>query len=50
MTSFGDKRLTEGNFLPTLKIQGPIYHLIGTLIPDSNANPNFLQIYFMGNS
>lgn len=33
-----------------LKIQGQIYHLLGALLPPSDADFQFLQIYFMGNS
>ena len=36
--------------MPTFKIHGQVYHLMGTLMPDSNTIPSVLQIYFMGNS
>ncbi|GBP66879.1 hypothetical protein EVAR_18051_1 [Eumeta japonica] len=29
MTSFGAKEIREGNFMPTFKVQGQVYHLIG---------------------
>lgn len=34
----------------TLQIQGQIYHRAGSLLPPSDSNYKFLQIYFMGNS
>ena len=45
MTSFGAKQITEGPFMPTFKVQGQVYHLIGSLLADSE--PRFLQIYFV---
>lgn len=33
-----------------LQIQGQIYHRAGSLLPVSDSNNKFLQIYFMGNS
>ena len=49
MTSFGCTRIVEQNFMPTFKIQGQIYHRIGSLLPVTSADEQFLQIYFMGN-
>ena len=34
MTSFGAKEIREGNFMPTFKGQGQLYHLIGNLRPN----------------
>ena len=34
--------------MPTFKIQGQIYHKVGSLLPDPNEEPKFLQIYFLG--
>lgn len=48
MTSFGAKNLTEGNFMPTFKVQGQVYHRIGSLISSSPDDAKFLQIYFIG--
>ncbi|XP_063215615.1 uncharacterized protein LOC134527152 [Bacillus rossius redtenbacheri] len=45
MTSFGVKQISEGNFMPTFKIQGQVCHLIGSLLPENE--PKFLQIYFV---
>lgn len=49
MTSFGAKEVKEGNFMPTFKIQGQVYHRIGSLLPSTGQEPSFLQIYFVGN-
>ena len=48
MTSFGAKEIREPGFMPTFKIQGQVYHRFGSLLPTSTENPQFLQIYFMG--
>ena len=51
MTSFGCyRRITEKNFFPTFKVQGQVYHYIGSLLPEEGCDHNYLQIYFMGNS
>ncbi|XP_069965797.1 uncharacterized protein [Bactrocera oleae] len=47
MTSFGAKEANEGNFMPTFKVQGQVYHLIGSLLPKNNQRESFLQIYFL---
>jgi hypothetical protein len=33
-----------------LQIQGQIYHRAGSLLPFPDTEPQFLQIYFVGNS
>ena len=52
MTSFGDQIVSEGNFMPTFKVQGQVYHLLGSLLPSLSQDHvqlvKFLQIYFMG--
>lgn len=51
MTSFGaTKVITEAGFMPTFKIQGQVYHQAGSLLPEPDQNPKFLQIYFTGNN
>lgn len=45
MTSFGCTEHKEGFYMPTFKIQGQIYHRIGSLLP--TTNPGFLQVYFL---
>ncbi|GBN55601.1 hypothetical protein AVEN_119165-1 [Araneus ventricosus] len=49
MTSFGStKEIREAGFMPTFKVQGQVYHRIGSLQPLRNEEPKFLQIYFVG--
>ena len=50
MTSFGMSQQVDDNkgFMPTFRVQGQVYHSIGSLLPPSNEEPKFLQIYFMG--
>lgn len=50
MTSFGAKEIREGNFMPTFKVQGQIYHFIGNLLPAEGAQPEFSQIYFFSHA
>ena len=49
MTSFGATNVIryEG-FMPTFKVQGQVYHQIGSLLPPQNETSKFLQIYFIG--
>lgn len=49
MTSFGPKLISEDGFMPTFKIQGQIYHKIGSFLPTIDNDAKFLQIHFMGN-
>lgn len=48
MTSFGATKVVRDNFMSTFKIQGQIYHHVGSLLPVPDAEHKFLQIYFMG--
>jgi hypothetical protein len=49
MTSFGaTTRVQETGFMPTFKVQGQVYHMCGSLLPQPNNDAKFLQIYFMG--
>lgn len=54
MTSFGATNIVQNtsndgrNVETTFKIQGQIYHQIGSLLPMPDEDPKFLQIYFMG--
>ncbi|GBM74318.1 hypothetical protein AVEN_193308-1 [Araneus ventricosus] len=49
MTSFGTtKEIRESGYMPTFKVQGQVYHRIGSLYPLPNEKPKFLQIYFVG--
>ncbi|XP_076299348.1 uncharacterized protein LOC143218189 [Lasioglossum baleicum] len=50
MTSFGATNIVRySNFMPTFKVQGQVYHQIGSLLPVTDGDPQFLQIYFMDN-
>lgn len=48
MTSFGAKEVKEGNFMPSFKVYGQLYHRIGSLVAEPKKQPSFLQIYFVG--
>ncbi|KAK4326712.1 hypothetical protein Pmani_002731 [Petrolisthes manimaculis] len=49
MTSFGvDKEVVEVCFMPIFKVQGQVYHLIDSLLPQTGEELKFLQIYIMG--
>ncbi|VVC31227.1 OTU domain,Reverse transcriptase domain [Cinara cedri] len=48
MTSFGAKQIIEDGFMPTFIVKGQVYHLIGSLQALPQQNPQFLQIYFVG--
>ena len=48
MTSFGaTNEVCESGFMPTFKVQGQVYHRVGSLLPLPNEKYQFLQIYFM---
>lgn len=53
MTSFAAKAVSNRNaagryFDSTFRIQGQVYHQIGSLLPMPDQDAKFLQIYFMG--
>jgi len=48
MTSFGAKVDNMPGFMPTFRVQGQIYHRIGSVLPMPNQEPRFLQIFFTG--
>lgn len=50
MTSFGPKEIREGNFIPTFKVQGQVYHFIGNLLTAKGAQLEFLQINFVSHA
>ena len=50
MTLFAAKEIQEGKFMPTFKVQGQVYHLIGNLIPAEGAQTELLQIYFVSHA
>lgn len=46
--SFFFEYLFFTGFMPTFKVQGQIYHNIGSLLPAPDQDSKFLQIYFTG--
>ena len=36
MTSFGANVIRESGYMPTFKVQGQIYHSIGSIFPNTN--------------
>ncbi|XP_075465454.1 uncharacterized protein LOC142499645 [Ascaphus truei] len=49
MTSFGATSIGEQiGFKSTFKVQGQVYHRASSLLPLPEQDPQFLQIYFMG--
>ena len=50
ITSFGAQEQHLGEFMPTFKVQGQIYHTIGSLLPPQGQEHKFLQFFFMGDS
>ncbi|CAE1318451.1 unnamed protein product [Acanthosepion pharaonis] len=47
MTSFGAKAISEWGWMPPFKVQGQVYHLMGSLFVDQGEPPQFLQIYYL---
>jgi len=47
MTSFFGKQVTADGFLPTFKVKGQVYHLIGSILPEPGQDAQYLQIYFV---
>ena len=50
MTSFGASKMNRENVMHTIKIQGQVYHNIGSVYPEISGEDKYLQIYFMGNN
>ena len=48
MTSFGCNEVSMAGFNPSFRIQGQVYHLIGSIVPTQGESPKFAQIYFVG--
>ena len=50
MTSFGTTApiVPMAGWNPSFRICGQIFHRIGSALPVANAEPSFMQIYFMG--
>ena len=47
MTSFGCNEIAFPGFNPSFKIQGQVYHRIGSMVPSTGESPKFCQIYFI---
>ncbi|CAE1330928.1 unnamed protein product [Acanthosepion pharaonis] len=47
MTSFGGNAFREVGWNPTFKVQGQVYHRIGSLLPKTATDSAFLEIYFI---
>ncbi|KAL8570649.1 hypothetical protein ACOMHN_039084 [Nucella lapillus] len=47
MTSFGYHEAAVPGWNQTIRVQGQVYHLIGTLLPHNINTPSFLQVYFI---
>ena len=51
MTSFGaSKVILESDFMPIFKIQGQVYHRIGSVYHLPGEGPKFAEIYFIGDA
>jgi len=50
MTSFGVTNIMQKKYMQTFKWQKQIYYRSGSLLPLSDADHTFLQIYFMENT
>ena len=48
MTSIKTNWVVEPGFMPTVKIQGQMSHMLGPLVPADGDEAKFLQIYFIG--
>lgn len=48
MTLFEAKKVADDSFMSTFKFQGQVYHLVGSLLPETGQFVQFLQIYFVG--
>ena len=45
MTSFGANIIYEGNFMPTFKVQGQLYNIVGSLLSEKDKPFKALHIY-----
>ena len=50
MTSFGGNACVGRGWMPTFKVRGQVYHQIGSLLPQRQIAPKFLQLYFIGDT
>ncbi|XP_042210102.1 uncharacterized protein LOC121857922, partial [Homarus americanus] len=47
MTSFGHKDASVQGWNPSVKIQGQIYHQLGSLMPPEDIRARYIQVYFL---
>lgn len=45
--TFGAKKNIEHGFMPTFKVQGQVYHLVGSLLPQPGHHARFIQVNFV---
>ena len=48
ITSFWANITREACLMPTFRVQGQVYHTVGSLLPLPHEDPKFFQIYLMG--
>ena len=49
MTSFGCSEVHLPGLNPSFRVQGQVFHRIGSLLPQPDQTPQFLQVYFINN-
>ena len=49
MTSFGCDEVHLPGWNPSFRVQGQVFHRIGSLLPQPDQPPRFLQVYFIDN-
>ena len=47
MTSFGHKEAEVQGWNPSFRIQGQVFHHVGSLLLPEEGQPKFLQVYFL---
>ncbi|KAG7159266.1 putative Helitron helicase-like domain-containing protein 3 [Homarus americanus] len=47
MTSFGHKDASVQGWNPSVRIQGQIYHQLGSLMPPEDRRARYIQVYFL---
>ena len=47
MTSFGCNEVSLAGFNPSFRIQGQVYHLIGSIVLSEGESSKFAQIHFI---
>ncbi|XP_044594412.1 uncharacterized protein LOC123271894 [Cotesia glomerata] len=47
MTSFRASKIFNDTYMPTFKVQGQVYHTIGSIYPVEVNQEKFLQVYFI---